>query len=194
MTDLYCAEVSNWSLAAMVYDCCFPSKLPLAWLTLACVTAVRTCSVLRPIDDKAVGLTRMRTAGFWPPEMVTSPTFGSCEILGARRVSARSSTEDSGIDLEVSPSVRMGASAGLVLAYTGGLGRSRGRKDPAALIDACTSCSATSMFSARSNCRVMTEHPSELVEVICVRPGSWPNCRSSGAVTLEAITSGLAPG
>ena len=31
-------------------------------------------------------------------------------------------------------------------------------------------------------------------DVICFRPGSWPNCRSSGAVTPEAITSGLAPG
>ena len=40
----------------------------------------------------------------------------------------------------------------------------------------------------------MTELPPELVEVICVRPGIWPNWRSSGAVTDEAITSGLAPG
>ena len=41
---------------------------------------------------------------------------------------------------------------------------------------------------------MMTELPTELVEVICVRPGTWPNWRSSGAVTDEAITSGLAPG
>ena len=34
----------------------------------------------------------------------------------------------------------------------------------------------------------------ELVDVISERPGIWPNCRSSGAVTLEAITSGPAPG
>ncbi|MEJ0000007.1 MAG: hypothetical protein WDO13_13035 [Verrucomicrobiota bacterium] len=44
------------------------------------------------------------------------------------------------------------------------------------------------------NCSVMTELPSELIDVICCRPGTWPNCRSSGAVTEEAITSGLAPG
>ena len=50
------------------------------------------------------------------------------------------------------------------------------------------------MIRLRVNCRVMTELPSELVEVICCNPGTWPNCRSSGAVTEEAITSGLAPG
>ena len=61
-------------------------------------------------------------------------------------------------------------------------------------MDCCTSCSATSMLRLRLNCRVMTELPSELVEVICCRPGTWPNCRSRGAVTEDAITSGLAPG
>ena len=61
-------------------------------------------------------------------------------------------------------------------------------------MDCCTSCSATSMFRLRLNCRVMTELPSELVEVICCKPGTCPNWRSSGAVTDEAITSGLAPG
>ena len=40
----------------------------------------------------------------------------------------------------------------------------------------------------------MTEPPWELMEVICFRPGIWPNWRSSGAVTEEDITSGLAPG
>ena len=44
------------------------------------------------------------------------------------------------------------------------------------------------------NCSVINDAPKELVEVICLRPGSWPNCRSSGVVTEEAMTSGLAPG
>ncbi len=61
-------------------------------------------------------------------------------------------------------------------------------------MDCCTSCSATSMLRLRLNCSVMTELPSELVEVICCSPGTWPNWRSSGAVTEDAITSGLAPG
>ena len=43
-----------------------------------------------------MGLAWMRTAGFWPPLMLTRPTPASCEILGARRVSARSSTLVSG--------------------------------------------------------------------------------------------------
>ena len=46
----------------------------------------------------------------------------------------------------------------------------------------------------RSNCRVMIDAVAELVEVICLSPGIWPNWRSSGAVTAEAMTSGLAPG
>ena len=36
----------------------------------------------------------------------------------------------------------------------------------------------------------MTEVPPELVEVIWLKPCNWPNCRSSGAVTVVAITSG----
>ena len=35
---------------------------------------------------------------------------------------------------------------------------------PAELIEACTSCSAMSMFWSRLNCMVMTDAPSELVE------------------------------
>ena len=34
----------------------------------------------------------------------------------------------------------------------------------------------------------------QLDEVISVSDGIWPKLRSSGAVTSEAITSGLAPG
>ena len=40
----------------------------------------------------------------------------------------------------------------------------------------------------------MTEEPSEEVDVIWFKPGTWPNWRSRGAVTAEAMTSGLAPG
>ena len=41
---------------------------------------------------------------------------------------------------------------------------------------------------------VITEQPNELFDVIWLSPGTWPNCRSKGEVTDEAITSGLAPG
>ena len=40
----------------------------------------------------------------------------------------------------------------------------------------------------------MVALPKELIEVICASPLIWPNCRSSGVVTDEAMTSGLAPG
>ena len=64
----------------------------------------------------ARGFATMRTAGRWPPLMLTTPTPLICEIFCAMRVSARSSTSVSGITLEVSPRVRTGASAGLTLA------------------------------------------------------------------------------
>ena len=50
------------------------------------------------------------------------------------------------------------------------------------------------MLSVRSNCSVITEAPAELREDISFRPGIWPNWRSSGALTVEVMTSGLAPG
>ena len=61
-------------------------------------------------------------------------------------------------------------------------------------MDCCTCCSATSILRLSLNCKVMTLLPSELVEVICCSPGTCPNWRSSGAVTEDAMTSGLAPG
>ena len=64
----------------------------------------------------------------------------------------------------------------------------------AALIAACTSCSATSSDSPSEKRSVITDAPPELVLVIWFSPGIWPNWRSSGAVTEVDITSGLAPG
>src|SRR5262249_59555966 len=132
--------------------------------------------------------------GGGPPLMLTRPTPGNCEIFCASRVSARSSTWINGSVFEVSAKVRIGASAGLTLAYIGGAGRSDGRRLPAALIAAWTCCSATSRLRDRLNCSVMTEAPPELVEDIWLSPGICPNCTSSGAVTAEVMTSGLAPG
>jgi len=62
------------------------------------------------------------------------------------------------------------------------------------LIAACTSCSATPSDTARSNCRVTTDAPPELVEDICFSPGICPSCFSNGAVTIRVVSSGLAPG
>ena len=74
------------------------------------------------------------------------------------------------------------------------MGRSLGSRLLPALMAACTCCSATSIDISSANRSVMTEAPPELVDDIWDKPGIWPNCRSNGAVTLEVITSGLAPG
>ena len=62
-----------------------------------------------------MGFAWIRTAGFCPPVILTNPTPGDGEILGARRVSAKSSTLESGSVLEVRANVRIGVSAGLIL-------------------------------------------------------------------------------
>src|SRR5258707_12955839 len=87
---------------------------------------MRTSSRLMPYEESAVGFAWMRTAGFWPPLMLTSPTPGNCEIFCASRVSAKSSTCARGKVFDVSARVRMGASAGLDLLYIGGGGRAGG--------------------------------------------------------------------
>ena len=67
-----------------------PSKLPLALLTLLLATAVRMSANVSPIAANACGLACTRTAGRWPPLMVTNPTPETCEIRVAKRVSAKS--------------------------------------------------------------------------------------------------------
>ena len=52
----YSAADFSWSLASMVEARCEPSKLPLAWLTLAATMAVRTSSSDRPSDGERAGV------------------------------------------------------------------------------------------------------------------------------------------
>ena len=99
-----------------------------------------------------------------------------------------------GISFEVSASSMMGESAGFTLRYEGLFGRLAGRLPRAALMAACTSRPAASMFRLRSNCMVMLVEPRELAEVISVMPAMRPNWRSRGVATEEAMVSGLAPG
>src|SRR5258705_1108439 len=100
-----------------------PSRLPLAWFTLAEATAVRTSSRVSPLAARRAGLTCTRIAGFCPPLRLTRPTPGSWEIFGTSRVSARTCTAVRGRDAEVRPRFRNGASAGLTLLQIGGGGR-----------------------------------------------------------------------
>src|SRR5207253_5123211 len=144
-----------------------PSKLPLAWLTLALPIAVRTSSSESPCAASATGSTWMRMAGRWPPPRLTRPTPGASESLAARRVSTRSSTLVSGRVSELTARLRMGASAGLTLLYTGGIGRSVGRKELAALIAACSSCSAVSRD--RKSTRLNSSHVAISYAVFCLK-------------------------
>ena len=171
-----------------------PSRLPLAVFTLAADMAVRMSSMVRSALARAFGFTLTLMAGRSPPERVTIPTPESWESFCAMRVSARSSRRVMGKMSLVSASVMTGGSAGFTLLYTGGVGKSEGNSVRAALMPACTSCSATSSAMPRSNCRVMTEAPAEEKELICTRPDMEPNCVSRGAVTTAAMTSGDAPG
>ncbi len=111
----YSSAERSWSLASIVEARAGPSKLPLAPLTLAAPIAVRRSSIDMPSAASAVGLAWMRTAGRWPPLMVTRPTPWICEIFCATRVSTRSCSLGSGSVSEVIASVRIGASAGLTL-------------------------------------------------------------------------------
>ena len=115
-------------------------------------------------------------------------------IFCASNVSAKSFTRSKGKLSDVIDSVRIGVSAGLTLLYFGGFGRFGGRNPPATLIAACTSCAATSIGRSRTNCNVIVDVPNELVEFIDANPLICPNCRSSGVVIYETITSALAPG
>src|SRR4051794_4790452 len=87
-----------------------------------------------------------------------------------------------------------GCEAELALRYVGLLRRLDGRSARAALIAACTSRAAESMFFDRSNCMLMRVEPFELCEVISFRPAMMPRRRSRGVATLEAMVCGLPPG
>ena len=171
-----------------------PSKLPFGPFKLLRVTALRRSSRLKPYEAKAFGLARIRTAGRCPPPILTSPTPEICEIFCASRVSTKSWICAKGRLSETMAKLMIGASAGLTLLNTGGVGRSLGSRLLATLIAACTSCSATSKLVAKLKRKVSSEAPPELLELISVRPAICPNWLSSGAVMVEVTISGLAPG
>src|SRR5579863_9217451 len=59
---------------------------------------------------------------------------------------------------------------------------------------ASTSRAAPSILRLRSNWIVMPHVPRLLLDVISVTPAMWPNWRSNGVATDEAMISALAPG
>src|SRR5215472_10744919 len=95
---------------------------------------------------------------------------------------------------DVRDRIMIGASDGFCLRQLGLVGRLAGSDPSEALMAACTSRAAASMFRLRSNCRTMLVDPSWLVEVIWLTPAICPRWRSSGVATDDAMVSGLAPG
>ena len=136
----------------------------------------------------------MRTAGFWPPLMLTRPTPGSCEIFWASRVSARSShlRQRQRVGRQRQREDRRVGGIGLAVdRRVGQIARQEGaggvdRRLHLLLGDVDVQFELELQRDDRAAVGTGGGH--------LVRPGTWPNCRSSGAVTDEAITSGLAPG
>src|SRR5438552_2415540 len=87
-----------------------------------------------------------------------------------------------------------GEADGFALRYVGLLRRLDGRSTRDALIAACTSRAAESIWRLRSNCSEMRVEPLLLLDVISFTPAITASLRSSGVATLVAIVSGDAPG
>ncbi len=154
----------------------------------------RTWSSEMPYWVSACGCSSTRTAGSEPPPTVTSPTPITCATFCASTVDARSYSSLEVAVFEVSASSMIGACEGLILRYCGMPGSELGSIERDALIAACTSRAAVSMFLPRSNWMKIRVEPCELCESIWLTPAIVPSARSSGVAMLEAIVSGLAPG
>ena len=74
----------------MAMACMGPSMMPSGASALALVIATRTSSMLSPMEESSIGLTRTRMAGCSAPPTVTSATPSTCEMRWATTVSAAS--------------------------------------------------------------------------------------------------------
>src|SRR5271170_3492931 len=117
----------------------------------------------------------MRTAGRALPPMVTWPTPLICESFCATIESATSYMRLRGNTSDRRATIMIGESAGLIFLYVGRLGRFVGNCPDDALMAACTSRAAASMFRLRSNCSVTDVDPARLLDVISVTPAILPN-------------------
>src|SRR5579883_590599 len=167
---------------------------PLGRFAFAFSSTARTSSRFRFRLFSFAGLISIRTPGSELPPTNTLPTPFTCDSFCCKMLAAASYICPADIVSDVSPSIRIGASAGFTLRHVGFLGRFAGNCPRAALIAACTSRAAASMFRFKSNWSVMLVEPSVLDEVISFTPAIRPNCLSSGVATDDAIVSGLAPG
>ena len=108
-------------------------------------------------------------------------------------ISPYSSSVESGTCCEVSASVRIGADAGLVFWYDGGMIPCGSCRSVCA-IAACTSCAAASMLRSSANCTTICVCPRLDVDVMLSMPAIVENDFSSGVATVAAIVCGAVPG
>ncbi len=125
---------------------------------------------------------------------MTSPTPATCASFCASTVDALSYSAEDGRRGEDRASAMMGACDGFTFTNVGLPVMPEGSCPRTALMAACTSRAASSMSRLRSNCRVTLVLPWLLLERMLVTPAMLPSERSSGAATVDAMLSGLAPG
>ena len=174
--------------------CFWPPMVPVGVMLDIPATAACTSCMEMPRAAMASGLSRTRTAYFWPPKMLTWATPGSWETCWLMMVSAYSCTSESGNVSEITDRNSTGASAGFTLRKLGGTVISIGSWRCATDRADCTSSAALSMLRARSNCTTIEVEPVVLVDEIEVMPAMVASWRSIGVATDAAMVSGLAPG
>ncbi len=170
-----------------------PHNTPVGRFTFWRVIAVATSSSAMPRDASWPGSSWMRTAYFCAPYTRTCATPPTIESRCASVVSPYSSSVESGTSVDVSANVKIGASAGLVFWYDGGM-IPCGRLRIVCAIAACTSCAAASMLRSSANWMTICVVPRLDVDVMLSMPAIVENCFSSGVATVAAIVCGLVPG
>ena len=103
---------SSWPSERMVRALSGPHSTPVGRLTLPEPIAPAAWSMPTPREASACGSSCTRTAYFWEPKTFTCATPATVEMCCARKVSAYSSSRESGSWSEVSARYRMGESAG----------------------------------------------------------------------------------
>ena len=167
----------------------------MGWLTFAAASALRTSSSDSPAPASRYRIdlhAHRRLLAAADRHEADAGDLG--DLLREHRVGEVVDLRRAAASPSVTASVRIGWSAGLLFEYVGGAGSVRGNRFDAALIAAWTSCWAASMSRSSVNCSVICELPKLETDVICASDGIWPNWRSSGVVTADAIVSGLRAG
>ena len=139
-------------------------------------------SALPEVDYPTIQITTLYPGA--SPEVMTSSVTAPLErqfgqMPGLRQMSSTSS----------------GGASVITLQFNLELGLDVAEQEVQAAINAASNLLPTDLPAPPGYSKVNpADAPPELVEDICARPGIWPNWRSSGAVTEDVITSGLAPG